>query len=70
MSLTEIRNTIDRMTEEERFFAAAYLKHLAEVNDPVRQSMLGERMRRMEEGKKFSIDQIQRIHETLTTERL
>ena len=53
------------MTEEERFFAAAYLHHRAQVDDPAYQTLLSERMQRMDAGHKISLDQAQRIHDAL-----
>jgi ketosteroid isomerase-like protein len=61
----EIKTTIDKMTDDERFFAAAYLEHLAQVNDPAYQRMLDERMKRMNAGQKVTLEELQRIHQTL-----
>lgn len=70
MTPTEIKKSIDQMTDEERFFAAAYLQHLSQERDPSYQAMLTERMKRMDEGKKVSLDQLLRIHEALEAEGL
>lgn len=56
------------MTTEERFFAAAYLHHLAQANDTAYQSLLAERMTRMDSGRKFTAEQVQRVHQTLEHE--
>jgi hypothetical protein len=48
------------MTEEERFFAAAYLQRLAQENEPAYQAMLGERMKRMDAGHKVKIQRVRR----------
>jgi hypothetical protein len=61
---------IDRMSEDERFFAAAYLRHLAQVDDPVYQNVLAERLDRMELGKKVGLEQLRRVHEALEGEGL
>jgi hypothetical protein len=53
------------MTEDERFIAAAYLQRLAEENDPTYRLMLSERIKRMDEGHKVTLEQIQRIHNVL-----
>lgn len=58
------------MTDEERFVAAAYLQHLAQENDPAYQAMLSARLRRIESGRKVTLDQAKRIHETLEAEGL
>ena len=58
------------MTEEERFFAAAYLQHRAQANDSIYQALLAERMNRMDTGKKVELAQAQRIHKALEAEGL
>jgi len=70
VSITEIKASIDRMTEEERFFAAAYLQHRAQADDPAYRTLLSERMKRMDDGQKVSLDKAQRIHEALESEGL
>lgn len=58
------------MTEEERFFAVAYLHHLAHERDPAYQALLTERMRRMDAGQKVTLEQALRIHQALEVEGL
>ena len=58
------------MTDEERFFAAAYLHHRAQERDAAYNTMLSERMKRMDEGRKITLDQAQRIHQALEAEGL
>ncbi len=58
------------MTEEERFVAAAYLQHLAQAADPAYQAMLALRMQRLEAGRKVTLEQAQRIHQSLEAEGL
>jgi len=58
------------MTDEERFFAAAYLQHRAQENDPAYQVMLAERKKRMDAGHKVTLEQVQRIHNVLESEGL
>jgi hypothetical protein len=70
VSITEIKASIDRMTDEERFFAAAYLQHHAQVGDPAYQALLSERMKRMDAGQKVTLEKAQRIHEALEAEGL
>ena len=70
MTTAEIKANIDKLTDEERFFAAAYLQHRAQENDPAYQTMLSERMNRMDAGKKVTLEQVQRIHQTLESEGL
>ena len=70
VSVTELKQTIDTLGPEERVFVAAYLQHLARVEDPQHQAKLGERMRRMDAGRKITLDQAQRLHEALEAEGL
>ena len=70
MSLAEIKDSIDRMSDEERFFAAAYLHHRAQANDPTYQALLSTRMKRVDDGQKVTLEQAQRIHAALEAEGL
>jgi hypothetical protein len=70
VSTTEIKQQIDQMTEEERFFAAAYIQHLAQARDPAYQRLLADRMARMDAGRKVTLEQAQRVHQALDTEGL
>ena len=70
MTTAEIKASIDKLTDEERFFAAAYLQHRAQENDPAHQRLLAERMNRMDAGKKVTLEQVQRVHQTLESEGL
>jgi hypothetical protein len=64
---SEIKATIDKMTDDERFFAAAYLQHLAQERDPAYGQMLAQRLNR---GRTLSLEQVHRIHNTLEAEGL
>jgi hypothetical protein len=68
MTTVEIRQSIDQMTDEERFFATAYLQHLSQQQDPQYQTMLSERMQRMDAGKKVTLEQAVKIHQALKAE--
>lgn len=56
------------MTEDERFFAAAYLRHLFLSADPAHQAKLKERMDRMDHGAAGSLDKAERLDEALRRE--
>lgn len=58
------------MNDNERFFAAAYLQHLAQSRDPGYQRLLAERLERMDKGKKVTREQLLRVHQTLEAEGL
>ena len=70
MKTTEIKASIDRMSADERFFAVAYLQHLSQANDPAYQALLAERMKRMDDGNKVTLEQAERIHKALEVEGL
>jgi hypothetical protein len=70
MSTLDIKTNIDQMTEDERFFAAAYLHHLAQENDPAYQMTLAERIKRMDAGHSVTLEQAHRIHDVLEAEGL
>jgi hypothetical protein len=65
MTTLKIKQSIDRMSEANRIFAAAYLKHLVRANDPAHRAKLGARMRKMDDGKKISLNQVRRLHKEL-----
>jgi len=58
------------MTDQERFFAAAYLQHVAQSRDPAYQAMLGQRLKRMDAGRGVTLEQAWRIHQALEAEGL
>jgi hypothetical protein len=70
VSTAEIKASIDRMSDEERFFTAAYLQHCAQQRDPAYQALLAERMKRMDSGRKVTLEQAERIHTALEAEGL
>lgn len=70
MTTTEVRQQIDAMSEEDRFFASAYLQHLANENDGERKSRLAERSSRMAQGKSLGLDQLKGLHESLAANGL
>ncbi len=66
----QVKSQIDAMDDEDRFFAAAYLQHLANERDEQRQSRLEARMQRMDEGSKFSQEQLLELHKQLEAQGL
>lgn len=70
MTTTEVRQQIDAMSEEDRFFASAYLQHLANENDEERKSRLAGRLDRLEQGKGVDLDQLKSLHESLAANGL
>jgi hypothetical protein len=70
MAVTEIKQQIDAMSDDDRFFAAAYLQHLANDRDEQRKSRLEERMSRMDAGQKISGEQLKDFHQRLEDQGL
>ncbi|WP_395740358.1 hypothetical protein [Prosthecobacter sp.] len=68
MTPTETKHQIDAMSDEDRFFAAAYLEHLSHAKDAAYRLSLSERMRRMDSGKKVSLEQLEGLHLALEPE--
>jgi hypothetical protein len=70
MNKLNIKAAIDRMTEDERFFAAAYFQHRAQENDPAYQAVLAERIKSMNAGCLVTLGQVHRVHDVLEAEGL
>ena len=70
MSTAEIKQTIEAMSEEERFFAASYLGVLIHRNDSEYRRALGERMDRIGQGNKITLSQALKTHNALEAEGL
>ncbi len=70
MSLTEIKQTISAMNEEERFLAAAYLRVLERENDLEWRRAMAERCDRVAQGHKSTLDQALKMHAALESEGL
>lgn len=65
MSTSQLKQTLDELSQEDRFFAAAYLHHLAQSSNAAwRQEMEGTQDA-MDEGRKFSLKQVEEMHEAL-----
>jgi hypothetical protein len=70
MSSTELIKTANSLNPEERVFLAAYLKHLTRVDNPAYQSELSRLNQEIDDGKKFSLEQVKRLHDSLKAEGL
>lgn len=68
MSATELKSRIESWNSEERSFAAAYLKHLERKDTLANQLELESGMKEFDEGKSFTLDQVERLHDALKTE--
>lgn len=58
------------MSDEDRFFASAYLQRLSHEADPERKATLAARMTRLDEGYKFSLNQLVDAHQQLEQQGL
>ena len=70
MTVDELKRGIEQSTPEQRLFLAAYLKHLARNDDPAYHAELTRLNKEIDEGKKFSLEQVKHLHETLKREGL
>lgn len=70
MSTAEIKLTLERMSPDERFFAASYLTVLMHHEDPEYRALLAERMERMDAGKKVAFEELLQAHEALEAKGL
>lgn len=68
MTSLQVRGQIDAMSEEDRFLAAAYLHHLASEKDEAHRQKIDLRMKRMDEGSKVTLNQLERIHTAMESE--
>ena len=68
MSASELKTQIERWDAEERCFAAAYLRHLGRKDTLVNQMELESGMKEFDEGRTFTMDQVERMHEALKVE--
>ncbi|MBM3883753.1 MAG: hypothetical protein FJ387_29280 [Verrucomicrobia bacterium] len=70
MSTAELKRTAESLNAEERVFLAACLKHLARVDDPAYRAELTRLNDELDAGKRFTLAQVQRMHEALQAEGL
>ena len=70
MTVQELKQGIEASAPEDRLFLAAYLKHLAQKDDPAYRAELARRRDEMGGGKRFSLEQVKRVHENLEAEGL
>lgn len=68
MSTTVISETLDRLSPDERFFAAAYLQHLSQEEDEGWRQEIERTQTEMDAGRKFSLDQVRKLHESLNAQ--
>ena len=65
MTTAKVKEQIDAMSDDDRFFATAYLQHIANERDEQRKARLEARMERMDAGRKISQEQLLELHRQL-----
>lgn len=68
MSASELKSQIERWDAEERCFAAAYLRHLGRKDTLANQMELASGVKEFDEGRAFTLEQVERLHEALKAE--
>ena len=66
MSFTEIKDSVEALSIEERLELAAWIAHLNHAKDPVYLAELEARMSAMDSGKKFTSADLERVHAELS----
>lgn len=69
MSLAEVKSAIDKLSDFEKMYLQAYLHHKNESLAD-RRAELSRRMRELDEGKGFTLEQIEEIHRRLEADGL
>ncbi|MEO5959940.1 MAG: hypothetical protein ABIZ49_11605 [Opitutaceae bacterium] len=70
MSLGEIKAAIEGLTDEERIFLAAYLRRRIDEDSPARRTELAAIRDEMDQGRRFTLDQLKKRHEELAADGL
>ncbi len=60
----------EELAPGDRLLLAGYLKHLARVQDPAYQAELTRLNEEIDAGRKFTLDQVQHLHDTLQSQGL
>jgi hypothetical protein len=70
MSKLEIMEAVKSLSNDDRVFLVAYLKHLSRVDTPAYKQKLRELNDEVTQGKSFSLAQVERLHANLEKEGL
>jgi hypothetical protein len=65
MSLAEIKETIAKMSPDERLEMSAFIAHLSQSDDPEYQTEMDKRMSAMDAGRKVSAESMGKLHLSL-----
>ena len=61
MSVAELKRQVETLSAKEQLELSAYLKHLARRDDPAHQAELDRIMRAMDQGTKFTMEDVNRL---------
>jgi hypothetical protein len=64
MSVAELKQQVETLSQEEKLELSAFLKHIARRDDPAHQVELARIMREMDRGRKFSAQDVERLRAT------
>jgi hypothetical protein len=70
MKLEELKHGLEQSSPEDKVYLAAYLRHLVRRDDASHQAAIAARREDMASGKKFSLEQLQRVSRSLEAEGL
>ena len=70
MSLEELKSAAASLSEEQRLWLAAYLRHLSRVNSQANAKELSALNKRIDEGHSATLDQLKQLHAALEAEGL
>ena len=70
MSKVEIMQAARELSEDDRLLLAAYLKHLSRIETPAYKQELTRLNNEFSQGKVFTMEQVQRLHDNLSKEGL
>ncbi|MBI4028209.1 MAG: hypothetical protein HY360_24705 [Verrucomicrobia bacterium] len=68
MSVVELKEQIQSLSAEDKVYLAAWLKHLSRVDATSHQAELKARLDAARDGQGHSLEQLERIHASLTAE--
>lgn len=70
VSTTELKRTVDSLSESERVYAAAYLKALSLTRSEAYRTDISQRMKDMDAGRSLDAAAIKELHRTLDSKGL
>ena len=68
MSVAELKDAVDRLSEDDRLELAAYLRRRAKQDDPQWQAEMGRRLDGCLKGEGHSAEELHQLHDRLSNE--